>query len=482
MKKIIAIFIISILSASFQLLAQEILISGGEWVHSVPAVACNGTSFQVVWSDNRFDDWRYYGVQVEYDGTVGDEHIIVGPSSNIYQNTELCSNGSDFMMVWSRYQTTGCPSYIYGQLIETWGVPSGSYFRIDLSNPGIISKNPKVCANGTDYITVWTQGSFPFFKPVAQRIDLDGTLIGGNIEIEQAINTYSNPNIAFDGSHYLCVWNTIINGSISIRGRLLTPEGTFFGNKLDITSSDNAQQCVSIAYADSTFLVVWEEYSFFTNQSHIYGQFISRQCTLIGEDFLISGNSNVTERNPRISTTGNSYLVTWQQDNSDNSQNLYAQILDLNGEPAGEPYEIMSDYQQVVLQYNACASHDKYLIVWEEVQDSLSSYIKGFFIDDLPVSINDEAQECKMKVSIFPQPVCNTSVVRYTLKHSGDIRITIFNIKGQKIHESILLDQSVGDHVFKLSDMLDYMNAGIYFLIIKTENESKIEKLLFFQN
>ncbi len=172
MKKIITIFIVLILSNTFPLFAQEFLISDGEWEHSVPAVACNGTNFQVVWSDNRFDDWRYYGVQVEYDGTVGDEHIIVGPSSNIYQSTELCSNGSDFMMVWSRYQTTGCPSYIYGQMIESSGIPYGSYFRIDLSNPGIISNNPEVCSDGTDYITVWTQGSFPFFKPVCQAITL----------------------------------------------------------------------------------------------------------------------------------------------------------------------------------------------------------------------------------------------------------------------------------------------------------------------
>lgn len=477
MKKI-ALTTFLLLLTTLPLLSQEIFITEGEWKQTVPAVAWNGIHFQVAWSDNRYDDWRYYGVHVSEDGVVGDEKILVGPSSRIYQNTQMCSNGEDFLLSWSRYQTTGCPSYIYGQIIDSSGCTTTNYFQIDLSNHGIISENQKVCSTGSEYICVWTQGSFPFFKPVGQRIGSDGTLINSNIEIETIINTYSNPDIAFDGTHYLCVWNTIINGSISLRGRLLTPEGVFFGNELDITLSDNAQQCAAMAYADSTFLVVWEEFSFAINMSHIFGQFISRQCSLIGEAFLISINSNLTERNPRVCSTGNSYLVTWQQDNPDNSKNLYAQKLDLNGEPVGELYEILSDYQQVALQYNTCASLHKYFVVWEEVQDVVSSYIKGYLIDNLPVSVEEVEQELEMNILVYPNPVTDQSIIQYYLDEPMELHFTVYDIKGRTLVEKDFKKTSLGNIKISMYNFFRNKKNGIYLLQFKNNVINKTMKLV----
>jgi hypothetical protein len=477
MEKIIVIFVILILSFNFTLFAKEFLISDGEWEHSVPAVACNGTSFQVVWSDNRFDDWRYYGVQVEYNGTVGDEQILVGPSSNIYQNTELCSNGSDFLMVWSRYQTTGCPSYIYGQLIESSGIPYGSYFRVDLSNPGIISNNPKVCSDGTDYICVWTQGSFPFFKPVCQLIEPDGTFINTNLDIDAAINTYSNPCIAFDGSHYLCVWNNVLDGSICIKGRLLTPDGVVFGDALQITSPVNEQLFSALAYGGSEYLVVWEEYSFSTNQSHIYGQFISTDCVLTSNTFNISGTGFSSERNPKIISTGHSYLVTWQQDNTDRTLSLCGQLLNLDGNLIGNVINILSDYQELLIHYTICNSDNKYFVLWEEDQGADYSCIKGIFIDDIPVSIDDN-HETSSTITISPNPARNSINIRFTNPETQDIALELYNIRGQKISTIYEGAISSGTHELYFETNIP---SGMYFVSMESSQETSFEKVLFFR-
>ncbi len=474
MKKIIVILFILTVSVAFPLHPQKILISDGAWKHSAPAVAYNESKFQVVWSDNRYNDWRYYGTQIECDGTVGDEYIMVGPSTNIYQETEMCSNGNEFMMVWFRYQTTGCPSYIYGQLIESSGVPSGSYFRIDLSNYGIVSVNPKICSDGTDFICVWTQGSFPFFKPVGQLIESDGTFINENFNIDDQINTYSNPCIAFDGVHYLCVWNTVIDGSICIKGSLLTPDGVLFGNELQITSSTNQLNNAAIVFGGSEYLIVWEEYSFSTNLSRIYGQFISTDCSLISNPFLISGSGEISARNPKISSTGHSYLVTWQQDNADGTHNLRGQLLDLCGTLYGDVFDIIVDYQELVIHYSACNSENKYFVVWEEEQADQVSFIKGLFIEDIPVS-TDSHHEFHKGFIISPNPSHKSFNIRFNISEPQKVILEMYNIIGQKIDTLYEGFVSNGRHELFYETNV---SSGIYFIKMQTESEIRSDKLI----
>ena len=95
------------------------------------------------------------------------------------------------------------------------------------------------------------------------------------------------------------------------------------------------------------------------------------------------------------------------------------------------------------------------------------------------MSVDEENRVPAMKISIYPNPFCHFSVLSYTLKYLSDVTITIHNIRGQIVHDSFFGDQEVGDHYFELGGILNDMTTGIYFLSIKTERESQVEKILF---
>ena len=269
----------------------------------------------------------------------------------------------------------------------------------------------------------------------------------------------------------------MIDGSISLKGRLITPDGVLFGDELQITSPANEQLFSALAYGGSEYLVVWEEYSFSTNQSHIYGQFISTDCVLASNVFNISGTGDRSERNPKICSTGHSYLVTWQQDNTDGSISLCAQLLDLEGNLVGNVIEILSDYQELLIHYNICNSDNNYFVVWEEDQGIGYPFIKGIFIDDIPVSTDDN-HETGSGITISPNPARKSISIRFNIPETQNIALELYNIKGQKLSSLYKGFVSSGVHELKFETDIP---SGIYFISMESSQETRFEKVLIFR-
>ena len=110
--------------------------------------------------------------------------------------------------------------------------------------------------------------------------------------------------------------------------------------------------------------------------------------------------------------------------------------------------------------------------------DSESKHIRLSFID------KDECitpEYYPFSSSNYPNPFNPSTTIEYSLPESGEVEVSIYNIKGQKVKQLVRECQEPGTHTI-LWDGKDTENksvgSGVYFYIVKTERESLINKMI----
>jgi len=86
--------------------------------------------------------------------------------------------------------------------------------------------------------------------------------------------------------------------------------------------------------------------------------------------------------------------------------------------------------------------------------------------------INDDPK-VDFKLNVYPNPVTDKFSVAYSLPQSGNVKLEIINILGEKVKE-ISTENQAGRH--ELSIETESINAGVYFLKLSSENSSQLVK------
>lgn len=174
----------------------------------------------------------------------------------------------------------------------------------DLNNGGSFFD---IAFDGNNYLVVYANSQ----GIIGQFVSRDGTLIGQKITIGPL---YSHcPAIAYNGQNYLVVYeNDVMPGGCGIQGRIISTSGSL-SPIFVITSADNTQDSPDvIANEQGDYLVVWMDARHFDNKWHVYGQKVSSEGILSGNNFLI-GSMDKSENYPYISSDGSNYLVVWYE-------------------------------------------------------------------------------------------------------------------------------------------------------------------------
>jgi len=189
-----------------------IAISTGAANKLNPSVAFNGTSYLVVWSDNRNDsDYDIYGARVDPSGVVLDAAgIAISTATDRQLRPSVAFNGTNFLVVWEHEQAK--ISYdIYGARVD----PSGAVLDtagIAISTAHWFQVKPSVVFNGTNCLVVWYDGRFygtleDYQDIYGARVDQSGNVLDPDgIAISTFGRLQDYPALAFDGSNCLVVW------------------------------------------------------------------------------------------------------------------------------------------------------------------------------------------------------------------------------------------------------------------------------------
>ena len=88
-------------------------------------------------------------------------------------------------------------------------------------------------------------------------------------------------------------------------------------------------------------------------------------------------------------------------------------------------------------------------------------------------------QRHSLQLSNYPNPFNPVTRITYFLPDEGPIRLSVFNLKGQRIGELVNAWEQAGQHSFEWNGA--GLPGGVYFLRLKFENRYEIKKILLLE-
>ena len=99
--------------------------------------------------------------------------------------------------------------------------------------------------------------------------------------------------------------------------------------------------------------------------------------------------------------------------------------------------------------------------------------LKGFSIDNSGI---DPQNNTKINTSLFPNPAGNTATLSMTLANSEHLKVSVLDISGKIVGQSIENNYSAGEQKIELNTAT--LTNGVYFIMISSSTETKRMKMV----
>jgi hypothetical protein len=295
-------------------------------VQDTPTLAFDGTNYFVGWEDSRAGI-DVYGAPVTPAGKVLEpDGIIVSTAVNSLVRPAVSFDGSNFLVVWEDDRLSPPSPDIYGARVTLSGKildPAG----IPISRAAGWQSQPEIAFDGTNYLVVWQGGCA---ETCAARVSSGGTVLDpGGI----AIANGSWPAVAFDGTNYLVAWtgpSRIYVARVSQAGVVLDPGGIPLpGGGMYLYEFEP-----SVAFDGTNYLVVWQEATDVGGQDHILGARVSPSGAVL-EAMTITLLGGPAETSPVVASAGTNSLVVWR-DYRSAAGDIYGSLVSSGGTVRGD--------------------------------------------------------------------------------------------------------------------------------------------------
>lgn len=296
--------------------------------------------------------------------------------------------------------------------------------------------DPAVTFNGENFLVVWSDPAYDRAGGiVVARVTPQGAVIDSGVQVSEGD---ASPDISFDGSRSLVVWSEEYLG---IQGRFVNnfaqPEDTVFTvARIAATSTEP-----KIAFGNGVYLVVYADFCTTGISLDIYGQLVSCQGQLVGNEIPIAEGSMI-QSNPDIDYDGTNFIVVWSQ----GSYDVCGQFVSAAGFPVGDQFQVSQDTLYSKEYPVVATGFDNCLVVWGEYHDDSDIY--GNI--DIEISINEEiTQEI---------PYILPSIISGSLILDNRSKVVVYDVMGRAVSP-------------------DRLMPGVYFVITDNKTVQKVVKL-----
>ena len=364
-----------------------IAISKGTNNEYAPAIIYAGSKYFIVWED--YQDSSFSGSNVMgvfmTGGKVGAVYVEISLSANIQTAPDVAYDGTNYLVVWGdrrNYKLTYWD--IYGAIVDPKGkclTPSGiamtkakshQYYRHSTSGS---ARGPVVAYGSGYYLVVWEDWRS------SSHGDIYGTLVDtkGVVQHPQGIPintaTYYQwyPSVAFNGTHFLVVWQTYHNYKTSgydIHGTLVNKlGGVLSGSGIVICNNTTHQYYPSVATDGKDFLVTWYDYrNYASNNYDIYGTVVSSTGTVKTTAGFPISTAVYNQYYPEVAFDGTNYLVVWQdyRNYTTSYWDIYGSRVSKTGtvlDPKGMAISVNADHQ---MYPHLAFTGSYYLVAWQD--------------------------------------------------------------------------------------------------------------------
>ncbi len=192
------------------------VLSGAGAVKVIAISMFNGNYF-VLWSANNTLQYRWVlaDTGLLYSGVnPGDTGIFIIRSALQELDAKVAGDGNGgFMVVWqelTRATTGSLSSYVYAALVQyNAGVFTTTIPRFQVATTSGSYAYPNVVWDGSSYLVVWqTSAALNSKQLLATRVNTTGTIVdGAGVLLADNLDfTSAPPHIAYNGTHYLLAW------------------------------------------------------------------------------------------------------------------------------------------------------------------------------------------------------------------------------------------------------------------------------------
>lgn len=253
-----------------------------------PSVAAGATNLFTVWTDSRDPQPGLWGARLDTNAQPQlPTKLVSDPRYTQLSRARIASDGSGYLVVFSVYDSTLVHAAVEGLRIDATGVPSGGLFELTPVNPGIFEYGePDVAFDGTNYLVVWQQrtndgrgiAGVRLPKLAAAPVDKEALRLSAVSFDEQR----ASPAIAFDGTNYFVTWTTSRYTASAIQvshvyGTRVSKEGIALDGETVVCDAFLLQRSPRVAgdRKRGGFFVAWEDFRTALEAADVYGTRIS---------------------------------------------------------------------------------------------------------------------------------------------------------------------------------------------------------------
>jgi hypothetical protein len=360
-----------------------------------PDVAFDGTNYLVVWHDKEGSDpYDIYGVRVSKEGELlDDEPLVISDATGSQMNPHVAFDGTNYLVVW--YDSRSGASYdIYGTRVAQDGTVLNSA-GIAISTAVDYQYFPDVSFDGSNYMVVWQDQRSGEFDIYGSRLDQDGIVLDpSGIAISIASDEQNRPSIDFDGSNYFVTWDDHRSGSeYDIYGSLITPDGTVLnGEGIPISTAADNQHWPSVSFNGTNYLVAWHDNRDEAANYDIYGTRVNTSGVVQESSGIPIANMDVQQLTTAVIYYSGQWLTVWRDTRNGNYTDIYGSRISSSGTVTDEDGILIST--SAPSQSNPAVASDgtNYLVVWQEARSGgYSEDIYGMLIDASGNQLNEDA-------------------------------------------------------------------------------------------
>jgi len=230
-------------------------------------------------------------------------------------------------------------------------------------------------------------GSGTVYDIYGQLLSPDGTAVGPEFAVSNAVNNQQYPSVAYDSvnQRFLVVLQDFRNGSdTDIYGQLVNADGSLYGAGITsgvnftISNAVGYQYNPSVAYdsVNQRFLVAWMDYRSGSSYD-IYGQMVNADGSLYGAGITSGVNFTVSnalnyQYYPSVAydSVNQRFLVAWQDERNGNND-IYGQLVNADGSLYGAGITSGVNFtisNALNAQYAPSVAYDsvnqRYLVAW----------------------------------------------------------------------------------------------------------------------
>jgi hypothetical protein len=270
------------------------------------------------------------------DATVGPPHQVADPVPGVPQTARsgpaLAFDGTNHLAAWQDdrggiWAARVSPS---GEVLDPTGLPV---------NDRRYGRDPAIAFDGTNFLVVWAGDQ----SILGRRVSPDGAVLDAeDIALTTETSGLGTASVAFDGSNHLVVWTRWgADGTTlsDIAGRRVAPSGAIVDpGELVISATPTHQIHPQIAFNGTHHLVVWQ--TDLTDSSDISGTLVTPDGTPVGPDDVPIATAPSMQSDPVVTAVGASYYVAWNDRRPDAPAGVYGTLVDATGtavDPAGTP-------------------------------------------------------------------------------------------------------------------------------------------------